>query len=122
MTEISDYLLVSTALILIVSFAFLSAMFAVPEVYIERASLEVSPEDGAVIVFVPLSISGRRDNVESWIWALIRGGRKIAWHKENTPLIENVPVRIMCGTRVENGDVLKIWYGGLPIFENRIGG
>jgi len=122
MAEISDYLLISTALILMVSFAFLSAMVTIPEVYIERASLEVSPENASVIVFVPLSISGKRENVENWIWALIRDGRKIAWRGENTLLTENAPVTIMCGTKVENGDILKIWYGGLPIFENRIGG
>jgi hypothetical protein len=122
MAEISDYLLISTALILIVSFAFLSVMVTIPEAYIERASLEVSPENAAVIVFVPLSISGKRENVKNWIWALIRDGRKIAWREENTLLTENIPVRIMCGTKVENSDILKIWYGGLPIFENRIGG
>ncbi len=122
MAEISDYMLVSTALILIVSFAFLSVMVTIPEVYIERASLEVSPENDAVIVFVPLSISGKRENVENWTWGLIRDGKKIAWREENTLLTENAPVTIMCGTKVENGDILKIWYGGLPIFENRIGG
>lgn len=118
--EISDYLLVATAAVLIISFAFFSVMLAVPDVELE-ASVHIAENEMAIIL-LPENISGRRENIENvdWTWAVFRGERRLARGEGNSALIENIPILINCGVKIENGDVLKIWYRGLPIFQKKI--
>ncbi|MEM1689840.1 MAG: hypothetical protein QXX33_03210 [Candidatus Hadarchaeales archaeon] len=118
--DISDYLLISTAAILIISVAFFSVMLAVPNVTLE-ASVQIA-ENGMAIILLPENIRGDRENIENtdWTWAIFRNDRKLVRGEGNSLIIENIPVIINCDIRIENGDVLKIWYRGLLIFKREI--
>lgn len=118
--EMSDYLLIAVAAILIISVAFFSVMLAVPDVALE-ASVHVAENEMAIIL-LPENIWGSRENIENvdWTWAIFRGDRKLVRGEGSSALVENIPVVINCGVRIENGDVLKIWYRGLLMFQERI--
>jgi len=117
--EMSDYLLISAALVLILSSAFFSVMLAVPDVSL-KASAKISSENSMIVILLPENIVGRRENIENWTWGIFRSGERLARGEGESVLVAGTPVEIRCGINLEDGDLLKIWYLGLLLWENEI--